>query len=120
MSSQHKTFVDNAVLTAAEINNNLNPTTADHIPYAAAAGALSAGFASQFRSRITVNLPSGRFTVAPVAMAAVSSQDCYVTVVSATSTTVTIDVTRRDFVAWTGTIYGSWIALQMTATAANG
>lgn len=63
----HKSFAEGEILTAADVNEVLNPTTAGHIPWAVAAGAASLTIPAAGGSASTaIVFPPGRFAVAPV------------------------------------------------------
>lgn len=65
MASTFKTFRPGEVLTAEDVNNALNPSTADHVPRAVAADVTLINATGSPTSQY-VALPAGRFTDAPV------------------------------------------------------
>lgn len=66
MASKHKVFQPNEILTAEDINDALNPQTADHIPKAMAAGTVQWDTDSNTTEELNVVFPTGRFTTTPV------------------------------------------------------
>ena len=68
MASIHKTFQVGVVLASADVNDGLNPTTADHMPYAVASGTVSWSISSANSADAYVTFPSGRFTKTPTVM----------------------------------------------------
>ena len=121
MASTFKTFVPNEILTADDVNDALNPTTADHIPRAVAANlesiACSAGSTGTQTSVATfdIDYPPGRFSSAPVVT--VHLQNTYL------CRSMVAVVTSRSSSGFSGTIYSSgtpavtvglaWHAIQM-------
>lgn len=67
MASIHKTFQVGEVLASADVNDGLNPATADHIPWAMDAGvanlALTPGAAL---AQLAISFAGSRFTKIPV------------------------------------------------------
>lgn len=111
MASRWKTFQPNEILPAADVNDVLNPTTADHIPVAVAAGRRSQAVGTTAFS-VTVPFPAGRFTVAPVVT--VSPEDTYPGAVSVSATGIsTSGFTLRIERAASATTIVNWIAVQM-------
>ena len=71
MASRWKTFQPNEILPAADVNDVLNPATANHIPRAVAAG--RATVPGTIGATTAVTFPAGRFTSAPVVTATLNS-----------------------------------------------
>jgi len=118
-----KTFASGAVLTAADLNTYVNPSTAAHIPYAVAAGSVTAAIpaAAADGTVVTVALPAGRFTVAPtVVPGVVASGGVWATVVTVTTTNFTVRLHAAAALpsGYSATI--TWTATQMTTTTAAG
>lgn len=111
-----KTFTSGSTLPAADINTYLNPSTADHIPAATAAGtaatpALAAG--AGLGSAVIVNFPAGRFTTPPVVVASTAQYR----VVASTQLVTTTQAFFYLFNNTTGAAGAStlhWIAVQMS------
>lgn len=70
MASIHKTFQVGEVLASADVNDGLNPATADHIPWAMDAGSanltLTPGAAVAY---LAISFAGSRFTKTPVVTA---------------------------------------------------
>ncbi|MDU7361226.1 MAG: hypothetical protein E7L00_08485 [Propionibacteriaceae bacterium] len=64
-----KTFARGEILTAQDVNDYLNPSTAEHIPSAMAAGRASVtipkGFTQGKSANVTITFPPGRFSQIP-------------------------------------------------------
>lgn len=118
MAQRWKTFTPNAVLPAADINEVLNPSTADHIPRAVATGITSCTVDGQSSPSVAVTFPTGRFTSAPVVVATPSSPAGAANQVQA----ITSAVTASGFsIRLTRSLTGSstvipvhWIAIQQS------
>lgn len=125
MATTHKTFTPGEVFRAEDVNNSLNPDTADHIPYAVAAGRVAAGAKSGATYTHRVTFPAGRFTVAPIVVALIDNAAAGTNALQMNTTAVTKDYV--DFVFWlaSGSMSGvyctcAWTATQMTTTTAEG
>jgi len=113
-----KTFASGAVLTAADLNTYVNPSTAAHVPYAVAAGTtvsitLSAATDS---SGVTVTFPTGRFTAAPIVQVTpqATTAGLWATVANVTATGCTVYLHARASATTSATV--GWTATQMTTT----
>lgn len=73
MSSTHKTFQTGEILSADDVNNALNSTTADHLPYAMAAGSVSIPKQSGRIWTLELSFPPGRFSKPPIVTATVNT-----------------------------------------------
>ncbi|MDU5380545.1 hypothetical protein JMX17_06690 [Cutibacterium avidum] len=75
MSSTHKTFQTGEILSADDVNNALNPDTADHIARAITAGVTTIRTNSSpgTAQAVTVPLPSGRFSKPPIVVTSVAT-----------------------------------------------
>ena len=71
MASKWKTYASNEILTATDVNDSLNPSTADHIPRAVAAGRATVPGTSG--ATTVVAFPAGRFSATPVVTATLNS-----------------------------------------------
>lgn len=117
----HKTFAKNEILTSNDVNDYLNPASAEVIPYAVAAGTVTvqAASGSPGVGSTPVTFPSGRFSATPVIT--VSAHSGAATVVNAQINNPTADgfdaVLLRNNTVET-TIH--WIAVQMTPTSGQG
>lgn len=111
-----KTFTSGSTLPASDINTYLNPSTAEHIAAATAAGtapmpAVAAG--AGIGSGVVVNFPAGRFTAPPVVVA--TSAQYRVTV-----TTQLVTATQAIFYLYNNTTGAAgastlhWQAVQMS------
>lgn len=128
MASVHKTFANGTSLTATDINGALNPDTADHIPYAQACGGVSVNYPANDTTlqAVTVNLPAGRFSVAPNVVCSVSNGSAESRLVgawpsSATTTSfVLCYAARSNLAAALNGVQVVWQAMQMTPSQASG
>lgn len=116
MPSTWKTFAANEVLTAADVNNALNPSTAPHIARAVAAGTAVISTSSATTS-LVVPLPAGRFTAPPTVVITVygtsGREHLYAYKVSATSSSqFTLWVVPFSGTSGTGNVSVNWIAMQ--------
>ncbi len=121
MTTLHKTFVNNEYVDADQYNNALNPTTADHIPYAVAAGSVDVTFAASNVATANITFPAGRFTVPPIVTC--NPTGGFATVARATAITANgctlIDWTPAgNNITETHAVH--WEARQMTPTTAAG
>lgn len=75
MSSTHKTFQTGEILSADDVNNALNPDTADHIARAIAAGVTTITTTSSpgTAQAVTVPLPPQRFSKPPIVVTSVNT-----------------------------------------------
>lgn len=120
MPSLHKSFVPNEILTADDLNSTCNPTTADHIPYAVADGAVSAGQRTGAYYTQKVAFPAGRFTRPPTVTATSSAGQA----AGASNIIVTIgnvSASGFDLTFWavngslgSGWCQANWQAIQMS------
>lgn len=125
MPSTHKTFMPGEVLSAADVNNALNPDTADHVAYAVAAGGFSAGQKSGVSYTHRVTFPAGRFTVAPIVVATIANSAGGTQLLQLVVTAATKDYADLVFFLTTGSMSNhwctaNWTAVQMTPTTAEG
>lgn len=115
-----KTFANDEILTAQDVNTHLNPSTADHIPYAMAAGEVTVPVAGDPRQgNKDVTFPPGRFTVPPVVTTSVNH--AYYSHSSNNVSTVGfnayVDTSRNSTISSTVV---RWTAVQMTPNSAEG
>lgn len=74
MGSVHKSFSEGEVLTHTDVNDALNPTTADHVPFAVWAGRVNVQCtAGQAWGQQVVTFPVGRFTKAPTVTVSIAT-----------------------------------------------
>jgi hypothetical protein len=121
MPSLHKSFVPNEILTADDINATCNPTTADHMPYAMAAGRVGIVINGSSASA-TINFPPGRFTAAPLIFP-IHRENIRVIlrIPSSSSTSALISVATADNSTVSNfNLTVDWSAIQMTPTSAAG
>jgi hypothetical protein len=117
MATLHKTFIDGEILTASDVNTALNPTVADHIPYAMAAGTINFTMSGSTGAQLDVIFPTGRFTSAPIVVANVNSGaggaiKATLLVISPSATQVSLRLELNSVSA--GTYPVTWVAVQMT------
>lgn len=116
-----KTFANNAVLPAADLNTYVNPSTAAHVPDAVAAGTagIPPGNAGVQSGPFAVAFPAGRFTQPPIVTATTNNTRLVACVSGVTQHGFNLFVGN-----WSPGAHGSslayWTAVQMTPTAANG
>lgn len=125
-----KAFTVGQVLTASDVNNELNPYTAAHIPAAMAAGryAFDLKGDGSITSNVAANIPfpAGRFTQPPLVTCNIStgtgnSSRLQARVYTVTSTTFSIFIWTTDGSKLsTGVVPVDWIAVQMTPAQAAG
>lgn len=124
MSSTHKTFQTGEILSADDVNNALNPDTADHIPRAMAAGtaSLHTPSSSTVVALVKIAFPAGRFTKTPVVTVSMATASGGLNKLVArawdiTPSGATLGVYQGDGqnVPSGATIPLSWIAVQMDA-----
>lgn len=114
MASRWKTFTPNSTLPAADVNDCLNPQTADHIPRAQEVGTRSVTVAGSATTDFTVTLASGRFTGLPRVMltgAGTQAINCIYHIVSASSSSFTFRV--RNTVTSSSSFQMYWHAIEM-------
>lgn len=116
MAQRWKTFTPNSTLPAADVNDVLNPSTADHLARAVAAGEATASVVANGNVDVTVSLPSGRFTSAPKIQ--LTLQGTSAGMVNMSAVIRTVSSTSFQFrVHNTGTTAGGipvhWLAVQM-------
>lgn len=73
MSSTHKTFQAGEILSADDVNNALNPATADHIAYATEAGISSIPKGSSSIWSLNVSFSPDRFSKPPIVTTTVNT-----------------------------------------------
>lgn len=61
-----KTFASGEILTASDVNNELNPSTCPYIPYAVAAGTAAVRGDRKGTTLFRVNYTNSRFTQTPI------------------------------------------------------
>ncbi len=115
-----KTFANNAVLPASDLNTYMNPSTAAHVPDAVTAltfsiPAVGAGAVAT----IDIPLPTGRFTQPPIFVAMSNHYRITCHRVSSTTDLARVQVFNNTSVAAPATA-GVLIAMQMTPTSAPG
>lgn len=111
MASRWKTFTPNSTLPAADVNDILNPSTADHLARAVAVGTATIPASGTTSATLVVSLPAGRFTSAPMVFLNVNNQIYNARADNETATSFRI-------VMWYTTAMGSatvirWFAVQM-------
>lgn len=117
----HKSFAEGEVLTARDINEGLNPTTADHIPYAVASGVVTIpGSSSAGNSTTPVVLPAGRFTQPPVVIATARNSNYSAYTGTPTTEQVTVGSRRLDGVSSVVSHSVAWVAIQMRDSSGEG
>ncbi|SNS41728.1 hypothetical protein SAMN06309944_0170 [Micrococcales bacterium KH10] len=115
-----KTFANNAVLTANDLNTYVNPSTAAHVPYAFAAGEFDMpSIAAGAVSSGTIGLPSGRFTQPPIVVVTVGNYRIIAAIGTITTTTASYVLYNPSSAAG-GSAKCRWTAIQMTPTNAAG
>lgn len=117
MASTHRTILTGDALTADYLNPLLNPSTADHIPYAMAAGTATATITTGGAIDVVVTYPAGRFSSTPIvtacpAMTHAGTIGSTVLVHTQSSTGFFIRFQQPSNVA--GNFAIAWIAVQMT------
>jgi len=114
MASRFKTFSPNSTLPAADINDCLNPATADHIARAQAAGSQSVTVPANGSTDYVIDLPAGRFTTWPYVQltgAGAQAVNCICTVYTVTATKLTIRIKSLVSSSSMFTVY--WLATQI-------
>ena len=116
-----KAFADGDVLTATDVNQELNPHTATHLASRVAAGRATAWANNSTGATRDVTFPSGRFTEPPIVTCSTASGLYGVSHGAVTTAGVTFRVypltaggTVKDDVPI------EWIAVQMRPTSATG
>lgn len=71
MPSTRKTFTDGEVLTAQDVNNALNPSTADHLATNVHLQLVTVSINNARYGDANITFPAGRFTTTPIPLAAV-------------------------------------------------
>lgn len=124
MSSTHKTFQTGEILSADDVNNALNPDTADHIARAITAGVTTIRTNSSPGTAqvVTVPLPSGRFSKPPIVVTSVATAAGGSEKIISRGYDVTITSMRLCLLMGDGhplpastSVPVSWIAVQMNA-----
>ena len=115
MATLRKTFLDGAVLPASDLNDALNPTTADHVPYATSAGSVTCSATST-----GVIFPPGRFSATPIIELSIDSTNLKLVArpINRTTNGFSVYLGNSDSTALTGSHTILWTATQMTP--ANG
>lgn len=118
MASTHKTFQDNEILTASDVNNALNPTTADHIPRAVATGRDLVPAPANDVGTLQVSFPTGRFSSPPTVVASIEGTSRYTGSMSAnvnniTATSFELVMANNNTSTGFPTVPVRWIAVQM-------
>ena len=119
MAQRWKTFNANTTLPASDINDCLNPSTAEHIPRAVAVGtATVASIPASGQGSLTVNFPVGRFsatpnvTITPNGSYATAMRSILGAVSAITATGFTITAYNTSATAFTNIAF-NWQAVQM-------
>lgn len=117
-----KIFTNGEILTAADVNNELNPYTNAAIPYRVATGAGSITGNGGAWAETTVTFPTGRFTVKPNVIASVrdGSFVCNIDMDRTTASQTVLQIHRNDGANFTSTSQVAYVAIQMTSTVAEG
>ncbi|MGD7734125.1 hypothetical protein ACQCX5_14375 [Propionibacteriaceae bacterium G57] len=116
-----KTFTVGQVLSASDVNNELNPWTAPHLIAAAHAQTLNATISASRYVDVAITFPAGRFTANPLVFATLlgSAGDVSATV-RGWSTSTTAGMIRAAIPATgTTTVVVQVLAIQMTQTSAT-
>lgn len=120
MAQRWKTFTPNSTLPASDVNDVLNPSTADHLARSVATGTanLSIAGGSNTTGFVSVSFPSGRFSSPPVVVATsgattgnLASVSVYVS--SITSTGFSLRVTADNTPSTSQSAPVRWIAVEM-------
>ena len=123
MATLRKTFADGDILTAADVNNGLNPATADHIPYAVQTGVQScAGSGTASPSTTAVTFAAGRFSAAPIIILSpdTTSLKLVARAINRATGGFSIYLGNSDGTALSGSFNIGWTAIQMTPTSGAG
>ncbi|WP_130864640.1 hypothetical protein [Acidipropionibacterium timonense] len=124
MASTHKTFTRGEVLTSDDVNNALNPTTADHIPYAIATGTVTVTISASGTSGTgSITFPSGRFTSAPTVIiqpadtgSGANAWQWFSQAITASGATAVVNLTPGTSGLSSSTSHSAfWVAIQMSA-----
>lgn len=117
-----KTFAEGELLTAQDVNNELNPNTAPNVPYAAAAGNATITIANSVAGDATVTFPTGRFNRAPILIAVIldSWKRYWIRAAASSATVGTISLYAPVGTNVTDTVQIRWFAVQMQAGSAGG
>lgn len=122
MGSVHKQFSEGEVLTHSDVNDALNPTTADHLAYAEAAGTFQITYRGGTAATASVAFPAGRFTQPPIVVVTIQSAagntaQQIVRAYSASTTGFTVAVLKAagGTLPTSGWAPISWVAIQMSA-----
>lgn len=118
-----KTFVSGSILTAADVNTHLNPSTAAHVPYAVAAGTMTVAGTGATTASTTAPLPAGRFTLVPIVTPTTWSS-VYIAFRAGGTSSTQVEVGIRRFdgapIPSGASVNVTWHAVQMTPTSAAG
>ena len=122
MSSTHKTFQTGEILSADDVNNALNPTTADHIAYATDAGILTIPKGSAAIWSLNVSFAPGRFSKPPIVTTTVNTTAGGTSNVICRADKITAESMRLLLLTVDGSKIGTqygvpvmWIAIQQEA-----
>lgn len=117
-----KTFQEGEILSAQDLNDNLNPNTATNVPYAIAAGTATVNIANTVTGEAVVTFPAGRFNRAPLLYAIISDswKRYWIRAASTSATSGTISLYGTVGSTVTDTVTVRWVAVQMQAGSAAG
>lgn len=119
--AESKTFRTTEVLTADDVNRHLNPSTAEHIPYAMAAGVVEVtGPGNAPNAAAPVTFPAGRFTQPPVVTATTRSSSMIPYISSPDASGFGAGVRHYQGSNFSSTIEVHWVAVQMTPHTSEG
>lgn len=109
-----KVFATDEILSASDVNEHLNPTTAEFIPYATETGVLTlVGDGSSFKTD-TVQLTPGRFTQPPIVVVTSTNSLYFAYVYGITTTSFSAGLRHYSDTTWALTRSLNWVAIQMT------
>lgn len=118
MAQRWKTFTANSTLSASDVNDVLNPSTADHIFRAVAAGKIGVPATANSVGNVTINFPAGRFTTPPLVVACFQSSsnvvigNMSVLVNGVTTTSASLRINNASSTGFSS-LDVAWIAVQM-------
>ena len=118
-----KTFVEGEILTAADVNNELNPNVAPNIPYGMAVLSATWQFSASATATATIPLPAGRFSRGPAGFVILVSGGVRFATpryVTSGATSMQIELRTADNSSISLTVTGFVLAIQMQAGSSTG